>query len=132
MEDDQWKPVQIKSKSVARSYAGQVSIVWLLEGGVNNDWVFSWTPTGNKSGSGMFVLSGTEPEVSVSGKITWDVPENDLAGAHEYVKSCLEATNATYSRTLESHRQSAIEQQAKTQEYESKIAKLQEELDGLN
>ncbi len=64
--------------------------------------------------------------------VTWQVPEDDIEGADSFVKSSVEATNASYRSQLIKQGQSASERREREKAEVEHLDELQRKLDELN
>jgi hypothetical protein len=130
-EASEWVPVSMEARKARELKGGQVTVHWNLAGGSTGEWLRIFTPIGTKSGSGVFVMSRSEPEAH-SGYIAWTVPQEDIESAHNYVKQSVQETNNRYQQYLMKKEQTAAAEESKEALLAEQLATLQRQLDSFN
>lgn len=129
-ELDEWVSVSIDDRKVIDLANGRVTIHWILAGDATDEWSNLFTPMGNKTGSGEFVLSSIEPEAR-AGFIAWTVPEADIESANSYVSESVEHTNNRYRQHLIQKAQATAKRDAISAQLAEDKNRLQRKLDSL-
>lgn len=127
-------PVSVKGAPRAVNLErGIASLEWELVGGFSREWAHNFREDGGgrtRQGSEMYVTMDG-PKVRNDAVVEWAIPEADYADAHEYVKSCVEATNIAIE-TAKSSQRTAAEQKARAARQSAMdLAALQERLNEL-
>jgi len=102
-----WEPIAITSKDAVDVEGDQVRVVWSLSRRPDIDWAREFRgATAVRTGTQEF-LDLPEPDVRLAGTISWTVPADDLRGAVEYVRACVEHANDAYRDVL-AHREEEL------------------------
>ena len=124
-----WEPIAITSKHAVDVEGDQVRVEWALSRRPDIDWAREFRgATAVRAGTPTF-MQMPEPDVRLSGTISWTVPADDLPGAVGYVRACVEHANAAYLEVL-AHRDE--ERRRRDEEDRRKAARLEEAQRALN
>jgi hypothetical protein len=127
-----WEPIAITSKDAVDVEGDQVRVVWSLSRRPDIDWAREFRgATAIRTGTQEF-LDLPEPDVRLAGTISWTVPADDLRGAVEYVRACVEHANDAYRDVLahreEEHRRREEEDRVRA----ARLAAAQQALNELD